>query len=108
VIERIFGVLKKRFTILLLPAEYNMDIQAQIPPALCAIHNFIRRHDPDEIQDILDNTFDEDDGGGDMFVGHLAAGPPDDEARNRANDKWDKIAEAMWNDYITYLAERGE
>ena len=26
-----------------------MKVQAHIPPALCAIHNFIRIHDPDEI-----------------------------------------------------------
>jgi hypothetical protein len=107
VIEHIFGVLKKCFTVLLLPPEYNMDIQAQIPPALCAIHNFIRRHDPDELQDVIDDLSDEDDGG-DIFVGELACGPPDNEARDRAHDKRDKIAEAMWNDYTTYLAQRGE
>jgi len=26
-----------------------MAIQARIPPALCAVHNFIRFHDEDEI-----------------------------------------------------------
>lgn len=26
-----------------------MEIQARIPPALAATHNFIREHDPDEI-----------------------------------------------------------
>jgi len=41
VIERIFGVLKWRFRILLLAPEYGLDVQAQIPTALCAIHNFI-------------------------------------------------------------------
>ena len=30
-----------------------MDIQACLPPALAALHNFIRIHDPDEIVDIL-------------------------------------------------------
>jgi hypothetical protein len=38
VIERTFGVLKKHFKILLLPAAYSMDIQAQILAALCALH----------------------------------------------------------------------
>ena len=28
-----------------------MAVQACIPPALCAIHNFIRIHDPGEIHD---------------------------------------------------------
>ena len=30
-----------------------MDIRARLPPALAALHNFIRIHDPDEIVDIL-------------------------------------------------------
>ena len=35
------------------PAQYNMVIQVHIPPALCAVHNFIRIHDDDEIHDFL-------------------------------------------------------
>ena len=41
VIERIFGVLKRRFRILLLAPEYNIEIQNRIPAALAALHNFI-------------------------------------------------------------------
>ena len=41
VVERIFGVVKRRFRILLLPPEYSMEIQARIPPALCLVHNVI-------------------------------------------------------------------
>src|ERR1700734_2352747 len=48
VIERIFGVLKRRFRILVIPPEYSVKVQAQIPSALCAIHNFIRIHDHEE------------------------------------------------------------
>jgi len=39
-IERIFGVIKWHFRILLVAPEYGLGIQAQIPTALCAIHNF--------------------------------------------------------------------
>ena len=55
-----------------------MDIQARIPPALAAIHNFIRQHDPDEIQQFGDDdedegaccllARDEDIGGGELGV----------------------------------------
>jgi hypothetical protein len=34
-----------------------MEIQARIPPALAAVHDFIRDHDPDEIfefEEVLD------------------------------------------------------
>ena len=58
VIERIFGVLKHCFQILLLAPEYSIQIQARIPAALCAIHNFIRIHDPAK-DEIL--TADDDD-----------------------------------------------
>jgi hypothetical protein len=46
VIKQIFSVLKQCFHILLLSLEYKIDIQAHIPAALCAIHNFIWIHDP--------------------------------------------------------------
>jgi hypothetical protein len=48
VIEHTFGVLKKHFKILLLPPAYGIDIQAQIPAALCALQNFIREHKSDD------------------------------------------------------------
>jgi hypothetical protein len=48
VIERIFGVLKKCYWILLLAPEYKMNLQAHIPAALCALHNFIKIHEPEE------------------------------------------------------------
>jgi DDE superfamily endonuclease len=57
VIERIFGVLKWRFRILVHPPQFDMDIQARLPPALAALHNFICKHDPDDIAD-FDNVDD--------------------------------------------------
>ena len=48
VIEHIFGMLKYRFQILHLAPEYSMDIQAHIPAALAAIHNFIHGHKVDD------------------------------------------------------------
>ena len=48
VIEHIFGDLKRRFRILVIPPEYSVKVQAQIPSALCAIHNFIRIHHSNE------------------------------------------------------------
>ena len=35
IIEHIFGVVKQCFRILLVAPEYSLDIQAQIPAALC-------------------------------------------------------------------------
>ena len=76
VVERIFGILKQCFRILQLPPEYAMEIQSLIPPALAALHNFIRQYDPDEID--IDNNYtlnfqaDHDS----QSVGELGRGPP--------------------------------
>ncbi|EGN94249.1 hypothetical protein SERLA73DRAFT_16747, partial [Serpula lacrymans var. lacrymans S7.3] len=45
IVEQIFGVLKGQFGIL----RYNMSIQAKVPHAVCMLHNFIKTHDPSDI-----------------------------------------------------------
>lgn len=81
--------------------------QARLPPALGVIHNFIRIHDPDEINDFsfedFNGTIHRDNGGG---IG-LAAGPAGPAERARAEKKRDEIAQAMWVDYQALLHERG-
>jgi hypothetical protein len=103
VIERIFGVLKRRFRILVHPPEYDLDTQSLIPPALAAIHNFIRIRDPLEIEDFPEQR--DPDPGAD--VGELALGPSRAAERAAASAKRDEIAQAMWAQYRATLAERG-
>ena len=79
-----------------------MDVQAQIPAALIAVHNFIREHDPEEIlefKDILEDlpAIDE--------FGDLAEGPPNQAEQRRAEATRDGIAQAMWQDYQAYLEQ---
>ena len=64
VTEHAFGVLKKRFQILLLLTHYPLDIQACVPVALCIIHNFITLHHPS------DHLDDDDDLMGGANEGH--------------------------------------
>ncbi|XP_077237296.1 uncharacterized protein LOC143878967 [Tasmannia lanceolata] len=56
VIERTFGVLKKRFGILNSAPMYSYDKQIDIVLACCCVHNHIRREMPDDayIQDVED------------------------------------------------------
>jgi len=97
VIERIFGILKRRFCILLLAPEYNLDIQAKIPAALCTIHNFIWINDADEghlpeernLHDQDHNIFDHG-----VFVRENLEEDNIEMARLR-----DQIAQSMWEDY---------
>jgi hypothetical protein len=55
VIERIFGVLKKRFRVLLVAQEYPFATQTQIISAVALLHNFIIMNDPDK-NSILDDV----------------------------------------------------
>lgn len=97
VVERIFGILKARFTILTSRPRYNLDIVARLPAALAALHNFIRIHDPNEIGDFLQDP--------DLEPGHmgeLADGFPNAAERHEANARRDEIAQAMWIQYQEY------
>ncbi|KAF7372562.1 putative nuclease HARBI1 [Mycena venus] len=59
VVKRIFGVIKGRWQILMRPPEYDMDIQARVPSALAAVHNFILKHDSIEWDRILDDDVED-------------------------------------------------
>ncbi|KAJ3991184.1 hypothetical protein F5050DRAFT_1545842, partial [Lentinula boryana] len=102
-----FGVLKRRFHVMRTAPEYSMKIQARIPAALAAIHNFIHIHDP---QDQIFNIAQE------LERIHMdnepAANPPSyfsthisTQEKKRAEEKHDQIAQACWDQYQQYLAE---
>jgi len=102
-IERIFSVLKRRFRILLLAPEFDLDTQACIPSALCALHNFIRTHNPTEgpILGLNDGSA----GGGGVMDEDNHIGVDEVAEGNSAGDQdeahamRDNIAQAMWDDY---------
>jgi hypothetical protein len=99
-IECIFGVLKQWFQILLLAPEYDLEIQARIPAALCAIHNFIKEHDPDEGD--LEETREFSDEHHRDENEPFTPGDPEETGTMR-----DQIAEEMWLEYQRILAEQG-
>jgi hypothetical protein len=109
VVERIFGVTKNRFNILEQSPRYAMSVQVCIPPALCALHNFIVRHDPEDTEIDLDE--DEEEFGGiqveediDLTLfGNLGFGVITREVQNRASKKRDRLASEMWREYIAFL-----
>lgn len=104
VIERIFGILKRRFVILTHPPEYSMAIQVRLPPALGAMHNFIRLHDPGEIDDfVIDDEISGENQGG----AGLGRGPAGIVEQREANRRRNEIAQAMWVQYQEILHERG-
>ena len=91
-----------------------MDVQACIPAALCALHNFMCRHEPDTLFSDLDDVEEEWNVLTDMeeevdeeFYGHLGDGPTTAAERWWAEALCDRIAQDMWLDYQCILQERG-
>ncbi|KAJ7740323.1 hypothetical protein B0H16DRAFT_1324502 [Mycena metata] len=88
-----------------------MDIQARVPPALAALHNFILRHDSVEWEHILNVGLDDPTPGtrGEQAdFGVLARGATTAQEKRRSELKRDQMAQAMWESYQQVLAERGE
>lgn len=85
-----------------------MDIQTHIPRVLCALHNFIRHHDPTdtEPEDVpaTDVSHVRANGPG---IGQLAVNTVNAGEREVASNTRDHIAQQMWQDYQHILLERG-
>ncbi|KAF7288196.1 DDE Tnp4 domain-containing protein [Mycena chlorophos] len=108
IIERIFGVIKKRWRILVVPPSYDLKLQARVPAALAALHNFILDRDPEEH---VDPTVVDDptpgyrpymDSIGTIATERYNAQESDDSIVLR-----DQIADEMWAQYQEYLERRG-
>ncbi|EEB88798.1 hypothetical protein MPER_13187 [Moniliophthora perniciosa FA553] len=109
IVERIFGVLKAKWGVLIRPVRYSMDIQVKIPLALMAIHNLIMEYDPVEslaaIQDPIEDFYDpaaDPEAGGDLAISMIVS----EEEIQRSLHRRDEIAQAMWDSYLVELQER--
>ncbi|XP_042489669.1 putative nuclease HARBI1 [Macadamia integrifolia] len=97
VIERTFGVLKKRFGILCARPTYSYERQIDIVLACCMVHNHIRRVMPD------DNLLDEVDA--DLSRETIEDDDPIDTPSSRAEEGREgkrirnEITYLLWNDY---------
>jgi hypothetical protein len=106
-IERIFGVLKRKFKILKTAPEYSIQIQVDIVLALTALFNFTRLRDGDIVDNYIYTTERDTE---DIQPTTLEA--IDDESTSANNNKAeaksmdilrDKIAEDMWKDYQQFI-----
>ena len=104
VIERIFGVIKKRFPILVVMKSFDFPFQCDIVICALLVHNFVRMNQlyEDEFDNVdvpADNQNEDDDTDGvdenNIYV-------------NAALNQWrDGIATEMWDAYQILLQERG-
>ncbi|KAH9181253.1 hypothetical protein AeNC1_016772 [Aphanomyces euteiches] len=96
VIERAFGVLKKRFLVLRTAQEYALETHVKLVHALCRIHNFIRR---EWGEDLVCQEYDAHvrySSRQTKRVGHYR----ESSAYALAKIQRDQIAHAMWSQYV--------
>jgi hypothetical protein len=107
VIERAFGIIKKRFQILKFGCEYSIKTQIKLFPALAVLGNYIRSCEANEFED--EDIEDENEGdstgqgSGDVTEIQGLLFQPDNKAAAAMRDR---IAHQMWRDYQDYLATR--
>ncbi|KAF7314852.1 putative nuclease HARBI1-like protein [Mycena kentingensis (nom. inval.)] len=125
-VERIFGILKRRWAMFSRAPEYPAETQAQFVAAICALHNFIRVHDKDDqaeydddnptrtsatrngqpcrressLQDLVDNEPPE-------ITPEQLGFSITNEERQRASARRDAIAQEMWTGYKAYMLSKG-
>ena len=116
VVERIFGVFKRRFALMEAAPEYSTKAQARFIPALAGIHNFIRIHDPSDrtLQRWRREEPTMRDTDSSTAAVEIREIQPEElgfevtrEERDRAAGHRDRIAKQMWDDYRRELQMRG-
>ena len=98
VIERIFGVLKKRFPILVVMSSYEFEFQCDLVYGAMMVHNFIRMNQllDDEFDEWVDVEVVQNEDEEELFIGN----------QNALNNWRDGIASSMWEAYQLELAAR--
>ena len=100
-IERIFGVLKKRFKVLTHQGEYPYKIQVRLIKVLCCLHNIIRIVGGDDwfdeqwIRDLKNADSSQSDLSNEVMTSKAITAAQ----TKQANMMRDDIAEKMWSQY---------
>jgi hypothetical protein len=80
--------------------EYSLEKQAKLVNAICALHNFIRAYDPEDVNDI--NGITEVERASPQHLREDFAVDVSTAERVEASKRRDQIAKAMWEQYIAY------
>lgn len=107
VVERTFGVMKKRFKLLTSAPEYGFKVQVQLVHAACFLHNFILCHDPDDASLYQLEEVNRTPRTNTNYEAQEESNIVEEE-NSEASAKRDRIAEEMWQQYTTFLARMGE
>ncbi|KAF7333870.1 putative nuclease HARBI1 [Mycena venus] len=103
IIERIFGVSKRRFRVLVSRPKMGYHQQTLMVGAAAALHNFLRIHEG--INDIDDDKYDIEGhpflaGAGNNVIDEEDVFAVDAAEKTRADARRDRITQAMWAVYI--------
>ncbi len=88
-----------------------MEVQVRVPPGLAALHNFIVRADPLDLEEVL-AEIDEEGGppnpgrGRPHEESELASGPISRQEERQVAAKRDQLAQRMWVDYQRIVRDR--
>jgi hypothetical protein len=107
VIERLFGVAKRKFRLLSQGSKHNEHTQAKFVSAMGALFNFVCTHDPAD-PDVLHNPAVVERGMAPIVNPDHLGGNITALEREQANDRRDRIALAMWDSYMQVLNEWAE
>jgi hypothetical protein len=91
-------VVKRRFRLLIVAPEYDLETQAKMVPAICVLHNFIRIHDMDDLPNVPQHSQMRE--GPTNHTGELGGDISTAES-NRAS-AFRSIARDMWASYQAY------
>ena len=94
-VERVFGILKKRFRVLDAEPFWNFQTQVDIVLACCIIHNHIMGVDPSDLLNY--GLYEELES--DLIIPTLTEREEREEAREWSA-KRDEIAQTIWTDYM--------
>jgi hypothetical protein len=107
VIERTFGVLKKKFKILDVMPAYLFEVQIKIITATSVVHNFTRRYTTPEGEEIFLEQVEADLADADTHEPRSTYHDPahfSNADRREAAEFRDSIAKSMWESYQRYSA----
>jgi hypothetical protein len=106
VVERIFGVLKRKYQILQSPSEYSMETQTRIILACIALHNWVRQKEGRSADCLLEPETAQQRGVRERKQPNIEY--PEGVITSKKMDKFrDKLAEQIWADYQKYLKDGG-
>ncbi|KAK5826076.1 hypothetical protein PVK06_020984 [Gossypium arboreum] len=102
-IERVFGILKKRFRVLDAETFWNFQTQVDIVLACCITHNHIMGVDPSDL--LNQGLYEEPES--DLIILTLMEREEREEAREWSA-KRDEIVQTMWTDYMARNIRMGK